>query len=64
MQDLIRQIEMGEGFSVHSEKEWAQFIKYYNKTYKRAKKIAIEDDYVINKINKKNKIKRNRKKMI
>ena len=39
MQDLIRQIEMGEGFSVHSEKEWAQFIKYYNKTYKRAKKI-------------------------
>ena len=39
MQDLIDQIEMGEGFSVHCEKEWSQFIKYYNKTYKRAKKI-------------------------
>jgi len=28
------------------------------------KKITKEDDYAINKINKKNKIKRNRKKMI
>lgn len=39
MQDLIDQIEMGEGFSVHCEKEWSQFIKYYSKTYKRSKKI-------------------------
>jgi hypothetical protein len=39
MQDLINQIEMGEGFSVHCEKEWSQFIKYYSKTYKRSKKI-------------------------
>ncbi|GAQ24651.1 hypothetical protein [Tepidanaerobacter syntrophicus] len=39
MQDLINQIEMGEGFSVHCEKEWSQFIKHYNKTYTRAKKI-------------------------
>jgi hypothetical protein len=30
---------MGEGFSVHCEKEWSQFIKYYSKTYKRSKKI-------------------------
>ena len=30
----------------------------------RVKKIAIEDDYAISKINKKNKIKRNRKKLI
>ena len=39
MQDLINHIEVGGGFYIESEKDWARFVRTYNKSYKSVKRI-------------------------
>ena len=39
MQDLINHIEVGGGFFIESEKDWARFIRIYDKSYKSVKRI-------------------------